>query len=164
MNSKITIFTGGFVLMLGAILLLGAGCAKEETVTPPPSGGEIPTGYLPPVTDEDQNPADLYASAKEISSPTALAGELKSIFNEVCGGVKLKQEFMPTAMTGHMLVYVWKNEPTAEKLESAFESHGYSIELGGEALIVKKGTTLLAVSWVEEEESQEIGVLITTEE
>lgn len=37
MNSKIKIFAASFVLVLGAVLFLGAGCGKHETATPAPT-------------------------------------------------------------------------------------------------------------------------------
>lgn len=50
MNQKNKIFTTGFVLILGAVLLLGAGCAKK---TGAPTAGGI-GGLFGRLTDEDK--------------------------------------------------------------------------------------------------------------
>jgi hypothetical protein len=57
-------------------------------------------------------------------------------------------------------VYVWKNRPTEEKMISAFEKNGYSIESPGEPLMAKKGETQIVVSWDAQVKEQEIGVMI----
>lgn len=153
---------GAIFILVGVLVLMSAGCVKNGPVSPTttPNTG---TGTLQGGGEEEEK-TDLYGSAEEISPSNALASELKTIFGEACGGVKLTEEFLPTSVTGHMLVYVWKNKPTAEKLENAFKKNGYEIEIGGEALIVKKGNIVLGISWVEEMDSQEIGVGITKEE
>lgn len=167
MKTKNIIVAGFGVLAI--LVLAGAGCAKEETVTPPPADGGVTIGDVPgtgepevalPNPETGKNPADYYGKAKEITSSEALAGELKSIFSEACGAVKFTQEFLPNNVTGHMLIYVWRDQPTEEKLESAFIKHGYSIELPGSPIFVTKGNLELAVSWEEELYKQEIGVAI----
>lgn len=162
MKTKNIVVAGFSVLAL--LVLLGAGCAKEEIATPkPPPGGEAVTppgtGVGTPPGEGEKN-TDLYSSAREISSSKALAGELKSIFSEACGAVKFTEEFLPNNVTGHMLIYVWRDKPTEEKLESAFIKHGYSIESPGSPIFVTKGNVELAVSWEEELYKQEIGVAI----
>jgi len=94
--------------------------------------------------------------------PTGLASELKSIFSEVCGGAKLTTlNYNFPAQGADMLVYVWKNKPTEEKLKNAFEKNGYEIEESGEVLNLKKGGLYLTVDWAspDREEGQEIVVL-----
>lgn len=150
MNKKIF----GIIFLAGVLVLMGAGCGGNEIVSPQ-------TGT---VGGEEEAKTDLYGSAEEISSIDAIAGELKSILSEACGAVKLTEEYPPNPVSGHMFVYVWRDKPTAEKLESAFKKYGYTIEASGEALIVKKGDIVIPVSWVEEMDSQEIGVAITKEE
>lgn len=114
---------------------------------------------------QEEGQKDLYGSTQEIALPTGLASELKSIFSEVCEGAKLTtlNYNFPTRETD-MLVYVWKNKPTEEKLISAFEKNGYEIEMPGDILIVKKGNTGLSVDWVYQMEEQEIVVLVGKEE
>lgn len=128
-----------------------------------PEGGVVPDGE-PEVKGE---PADIYGSAKEIAAPTGLASELKSILSGACGGAKLTILNYDFPVPGaDMMVYVWKNKSTEEKLISAFEKNGYEIEMPGEILMVRKGNLFLTVDWAsaDREEGQEIVVLVQKEE
>lgn len=141
------------VLLTGVLVLIGAGCGNKNINNGQPASDNAAL----PAADENANSTDIYRSAKEIATPNALASELKSILSEACGEVKFTAKYGGGGIPA-TLVYVWKNKPTAEKLESAFKKNGYSIEVPGEALIVKKGNEVLSISWVEEMDNQEIGV------
>lgn len=144
----------GLILIIGAVVLIGAGCGGNKNSTN--GGGQATENVALSTENENVNSTDIYGSAKEIAMPNALARELKSILGEACGEVKFTHQY---ALGGtSILVFVWKDKPTAEKLENAFKNGGYSIEVPGEALIVKKGNLVLAVSWVEEMDKQEIGI------
>lgn len=122
----------------------------------PGDGENTGLGNLP-----EEESKDLYASAKEISSPNAVASEVKSILGEACGGVKLTEVYPNASGPGNdMVVYVWKDKPTEEKLISAFEKEGYEMESPGSPLFVKKGNVEVVISWEEEMDSQEIGIAI----
>jgi hypothetical protein len=90
---------------------------------------------------------------------------LKSIFSEICGGVKLTiLDYNFPTQGVDTLVYVWKNKPTEEKLRNAFEKNEYVIEeLGNGLLNVKKGNLYLTIDYgtPDREEGQEIVVLAT---
>lgn len=148
-GTGVTIPGGGFVP--------GTGIPSDngDVTEPPPSDGGTVT----------EQPTDYYGIAKEISAPGALTSEIKSILNDACGSVKLTAVYNDFAGPGNnMYVYVWKNKPTAEKLESAFVKKGYTVESSGEALILKKDKLMIAVSWAEEIERQEIGINTIIEE
>ena len=162
MNSKIKILTA-FVLISGVIMLMGAGCVKKEPVSPEPTsttGIETPQG-----AGQEAGQNNPYNSAEEIAAPTGLASELKSIFSEACGGAKLttlNYNFLGQGFD--MLVYVWKNKPTEEKLISVFEKNGYEIEESGTILLVKKKSLSIQVDWSNQLEEQQIVVLAGQEE
>jgi len=160
MNSKIKILVISLFLVFGAILLSGAGCSNKEATDNTGNNQNALNNALPGMPTgegEEEGVKDIYGSAKEAAVPDALASELKSIFNEAYGAVKFTGLLRNPAGGVGTYVYVWKNMTTAEKLESAFTNGGYSIEVPGDALIVKKGNLVLSVN--EEMESQEIGVL-----
>ncbi|MFA5934299.1 MAG: hypothetical protein WC827_00200 [Candidatus Paceibacterota bacterium] len=113
---------------------------------------------------EPETLGNIYGSIKEVVSPSAFASEIKSILSEACGGAKLSQVLKDPISGSDIFVYVWKNEPTAENLESSFGKKGYTIEMSGESLLVKKGNLVVSISWMEEVGSQEIGVMFYTEE
>ena len=132
-----------------------------------PGDGENIETRTPQGEGQEKGQKDPYASAQGITAPTGLASELKSIFSEVCDEAKLTTLNYNFPVQGSdMLVYVWKNKPTEEKLTSAFEKNGYEIEMPGEILIVKKGGLSLTVDWASQdrEEGQEIVILTTKEE
>ncbi|MFZ2038353.1 MAG: hypothetical protein WAV11_00205 [Minisyncoccia bacterium] len=125
----------------------------------PNAGDGISNGDEPsPADGDNEKPIDYYNSTKDITSLSSVANEVKTILGEACGAVKLKQVLKDPMSKADIFVYVWKEEPTAENLESSFVKNGYTIEMSGESLIVKKGDLAIAVSWVEEMASQEIGV------
>jgi hypothetical protein len=133
-------------------------------------GGEENTGIETPQGGGQEGQGDPYGSAQEITAPIGLASELKSIFSEVCNGAKLTTlNYNFPAQGSDMLVYVWKNKPTEEKLRSALVKNGYEIEEGGfsEILFAKKeGKFSLIVDWAspDREEGQEIVVMAGKEE
>lgn len=145
-------------LAIGVLLVFGTGCVKQGPTTPA-SNLEKETGKI--VVDTDNNEKiDIYSSAKDISSTNPLAGEVESILKDACGAVKLTQVLKDPISKSDILVYVWKDKPTTEKLENAFIKNGYTAEILGETIIANKGTTILAISWLEEMDSQEIGVMV----
>jgi len=159
MNSKIKFLTI-LVLISGVIILMGAGCAKKGSVFPAstPKTGTVTSQR----GEQGAGQKDPYSSAQEIVVPAGLVSELKSIFSEVCGGAKLTTlNYNFPGQGSNMLVYVWKNKPTEEKLKNAFEKNGYEIEESGEVLNLKKGSLYLTVDWAspDREEGQEIVVL-----
>lgn len=152
MNSKTKIFSISAVLIFGTVILLGAGCGsqnvidaeKQTEVNPPVVGQEIPD------TIATESPDKFYNSIEEIAAPAGLASELKSIFGEACGKVKLTTFMRDFPVQGtDELVYVWKNKPTEEELISAFKKNGYTIEEsgGGGMLLVEKGNGAITVDW-----------------
>ena len=126
-----------------------------------PGDGENIETRTPQGEGQEKGQKDPYASAQGITAPTGLASELKSIFSEVCDEAKLTTLNYNFPVQGSdMLVYVWKNKPTEEKLISVFEKNGYELEMPGGILIVKKGNLVLSVDWSNQpEEEQEIVVL-----
>ncbi len=127
----------------------------------PDGGGDTGTGTIPGDGQEEEQ-TDPYGSAEETAAPAGLPSELKSIFSGVCGEAKLTiLNYNFPAQGSDMLVYVWKNKPTEEKLTSAFEENGYELEGAGEILYLRKGNTILVVDWAssDREEGQEIVVL-----
>ncbi len=182
MNKKIGIILGVLIVAVAGAVYFGYQSGlftKEGAGGALPGGGVIPGGGGNTVTETPQGGEQgagqtgqkgVYASAEEIAAPTGLPSELKSIFSEACGGAKLTTlNYNFPAQGADMLVYVWKNEPTEEKLISAFEKNGYKIEEsgGGGMLYVKKGNNIsLVVDWAspDREEGQEIVVLAGKEE
>ena len=152
MNKKI----GIVFLLVGVLLLVGVGCAKQAPAVP---STNVNNGADTVVTDKNGK-TDIYASAKDISSTNSVASEVKSILKDACGAVKLTDILIDPISKSDIFVYVWKDKPTTEKLESAFTKAGYISEFPGDILMVTKGSTNLAISWQEESESQEIGVMI----
>jgi len=153
MNKKIY---GVAFFLVGVLVLMGAGCAKNEAASLA-SMPNTETG-----TPQGAGNADLYNSAEEIAAPAGLASELKSIFSEVCGGAKLTTlNYDFPAQGADMLVYVWKNKPTEEKLISAFEKKGYELDGAGEILFFKKGNLTYTIDWASADraDGQEIVVL-----
>jgi len=140
MFKMIKLFTV-FSLILVVGLLVGVGCNNNLT----------------------NNSVSSCDSAKEIEAPNDLAKELKIIFNQAGGEIKLINSIQQESSVENTLVYVWKNKPEVEKLESAFENHGYETELLGEILIAKKGEIIISVSSTGDAECQEIIVSITDE-
>ncbi len=152
MNKKI-----GIILSIASVLVIvGAGCGSQS---PSILSTDVNTGSDIVVADTEDK-TDIYASAQEISSTNSVANEVKSILKDACEAVKLTEVLKDPMSRSDIFIYVWKNEPTAETLENAFSKGGYSIDMSGEALLVSKGNTSLAVSWAEEIASQEIGVMI----
>ena len=126
-----------------------------------PGDGENIETRTPQGEGQEKGQKDPYASAQGITAPTGLASELKSIFSEVCGGVKLITVYNDFSGPGtDLFIYVWKNKPTEEKLINAFVKNGYEHEPGvsGGMFDVKKGSLALTVDWTSEEYQQEIGV------
>lgn len=151
MNQKTKIFAV-FMLISGAILLMGAGCGNQSVtdaenktdINPPAAGQQIPD------TVATESPDKFYNSVEEIAAPAGLASELKSIFSAACDGAKLTTYMRDFPAQGaDELIYVWKNKPTEEELISAFLKNGYTIEEsgGGGMLFVKKGDISLIVDW-----------------
>jgi hypothetical protein len=134
-------------------------------------GGIIPGGegnanidYPGLEPEKPEAKTDLYTEAQAIAVPAGLPTELKAIFSEVCGSVKLTTDLQPNVMTGKMLVFVWKNKPTGEKIESAFIKAGYTVDLAGDLPFFKKGNVVIEVNWLDQIENQEIVVGIIPEE
>ena len=159
MNTKIY---GVALLLAGVLVFAGAGCGNQNVID-----AEKQTGVNPPVRGQQvpdtiatESPDKFYNSVEEISSPNALAGELKSILGEACGGAKLTifNHNLPTQGTDE-LIYVWKNKPTEEALIGVFEKNGYKIEFSGGIGIAEKGNSTLSVDWYYQLEDHEIVIL-----
>ncbi|MDP1629111.1 MAG: hypothetical protein Q8L57_00670 [bacterium] len=154
----------------------GKRACKELVETSPGFQPVMPDGAMPGTPQgegQEEGQKDPYGSAQEIKVPTGsavgLASELKAIFSEVCGGAKLTTlNYNFPAQGADMLIYVWKNKPTEEKLRSALVKNGYEIEEGGfsDILFAKKGNLFLTIDWasLDREEGQESVVLAGKEE
>ena len=148
------------VCLVGVLALVSAGCAKNSPVPTTPTT-KTETGTLAEGTQKN-GPSGVYGSAQEIAAPTGLPDELKSIFGEVCGEIKLTTLNYDFPTPGaDMLVYVWKNKPMEEKLISAFEKNGYELDGAGEILFFKKNNLIYTIDWASADraEGQEIVVL-----
>lgn len=121
-------------LLSGVLIVVCAGCGNKKL-------GDVQK-------QTDANTADICGSTKEISSSNSLTNELKSIFDEACGEAKLTEDIQQDSSEG-TLVFIWKNKPEADKLESVFKKHGYKIEISGESVIAAKDNTTLNISWIE---------------
>lgn len=64
MNSKIK-FLAAFVMLSGALLLMGAGCAKQPTVSPATTGAGAPVAA--PAGEEANKPAEQAASVGKMT-------------------------------------------------------------------------------------------------
>lgn len=140
--------TIGVMFLASVLALVCVGC----TTTP-----QTPST----VASETKNSADIYASAQEAALPGALASEVKSILAKSCGEIKFTQALLDPLSKSTIWVYIWKNEPTEEKLLDAFQAAGYTIDVPGEPFFATKGKSTLIVSWSAELESQEIAVMLT---
>jgi len=155
------IFVVLVVVIAGGVYLCsqkGFFSSKEGTV-PDDTATETPQGEV------QEGRGDIYASAEEVVALTGLANELKPIFSEACGGAKLislNRDFPAPGFD--MMVYVWENEPTEEKLISAFEENGYELVMPGEILIFEKENIVVEVDWSYQREEQEIVVLTAEKE
>ena len=148
------------ICLLGVLAFVSVGCAKNSPVSTT-STTKTETG-TPAEGIQKNGQSGVYGSAQEIAAPTGLPGELKSIFSEACGEIKLTTLNYDFPTPGaDMLVYVWKNKPTEEKLISAFEKKGYKLDSAGEILFFKKNNLIYTIDWASADraEGQEIVVL-----
>ncbi|MFA5128454.1 MAG: hypothetical protein WC445_00650 [Patescibacteria group bacterium] len=130
------------IFLVGVLALVGAGCGNKNSA-------------------DNREPAEsgltsLCDSAKEMEAPSDLAKELKKIFEEAGGKVKITDSVEQDLANGETFTFVWENTPTAKDLEDAFKKHGYKIEVPGTAMVVSKNDIVLEINLTEEVECSQI--------
>jgi len=156
------IFFSIMFLLVGVLVFTIAGCSDKGQTNINSTADDLNISDV----SATESPDKFYNSVEEIVAPVGMVSELKSIFSEACGAVKLTTlDYDFPAEGADMLVYAWKNKPTEEELISALEKNGYKIEAsgGGGMLYVKKGNIDLTVDWdsPDREGGNEIVVLVT---
>ncbi|MFA5413040.1 MAG: hypothetical protein WC348_00665 [Patescibacteria group bacterium] len=130
------------IFLVGLLVFVGAGCGNKNS-----ADNEEPV---------ESDSASLCDSAKEMKSPSDFAKELKEIFEEAGGKVKITDSTEQDSANGEMFTFVWENTPTAKDLEDAFKKHGYKIEVPGTAMVVSKNNIIFEFNLTEGSECAQV--------